>query len=422
MKTLGLAINRSACQFGQPDRPNRSKQHARRKIFAVLVAGILTACSALGAGTTTITFDTLRAGTQVGGQYSHWFSDLSFDTKDQPNNPGGTGLATVVAVGPPAYSGRNVLSIFTQTTEFFGPAWVRGVFGGPHAWLKVWVGSHFTPPVTGVTVTLTAFDVAGNIVASASTVLTIQINAGGVGWMPLLVSDATASIMKFTIDGGSNNDIVIDDVSFDSPYPPAFIPIDIQALLGDGSGAQPNGNYGLKFSLFNQQTSNLPSTQVVTDSVSVTAGLMNAPLSFSPDAFWGQQLSLGIGVKGPSDPDFTPINGPLPIAPAPQALYAYWADSVLALDHGQAVTSLNGLTDAVRLQAGLGITLTTSSNNTIVISTTVAAPSGASPSAAPAAASPDSVLAQLTALKSQNERFEKRISQLEQTVASSNAN
>jgi hypothetical protein len=103
--------------------------------------------------------------------------------------------------------------------------------------------------------------------------------------------------------------------------------------------------------------------------VQVVNGLFTLPLPYDPislgdgSAHW---LNIGVRPSGVPAVQFTPIGPPLPVAPAPQAYYAYTAGTVADLTPGQAVTSLNGLTDAVYVQPGNGITLGTSGNTLII--------------------------------------------------------
>jgi hypothetical protein len=97
--------------------------------------------------------------------------------------------------------------------------------------------------------------------------------------------------------------------------------------------------------------------------------LFTVPLPFDPITMGdGSSRWLNIGVRPSGLPavQFTPVGPPLPITPAPQANYAYTAGVVADLTPGQAVTSLNGLTDAVNLQAANGILLGTNGNTLTV--------------------------------------------------------
>jgi hypothetical protein len=97
--------------------------------------------------------------------------------------------------------------------------------------------------------------------------------------------------------------------------------------------------------------------------------LFNLPLPFDPVAMGdGSVRWLKLGVRPTLVPavQFTPLSSPFALTPTPQAYYAYSAGTVADLAPGQAVTSLNGLTDAVILQAGSGIVLGTNGNTLIV--------------------------------------------------------
>lgn len=129
-----------------------------------------------------------------------------------------------------------------------------------------------------------------------------------------------------------------------------------------------NGSYDFTVQLLHAPSNGLAASQLATQTVQVVNGLFNMPLPFDPIAMGdGSAHWLNLGVRPSALPglpavQFTPLSAPLPIAPTPQAYYAYSAGVVADLMPGQAVTSLNGLTDAVQLQAGNGIILGTNGN------------------------------------------------------------
>jgi hypothetical protein len=157
-------------------------------------------------------------------------------------------------------------------------------------------------------------------------------------------------------------------VNFPFPYP--FF----QGLLSSNNVpfGLLTGSYQFQLQLQTSLSGNvLAVTPAVTQTVQVVNGLFNVPMPFDPISMSdGADRWLNISVR-PDDPNlpavqFTPIT-PLQINPTPQAFYAYTAGVVADLSPGQAVTSLNGLTDTVNLQAGNGIALA-ASGNTITIS------------------------------------------------------
>jgi hypothetical protein len=174
---------------------------------------------------------------------------------------------------------------------------------------------------------------------------------------------------------------LVPDIPPDPPpwvfYYPAHLVIPyglIQGVIDNGSNTPPvltnlvNGPYNFKLQLVNSISNGLAVSPVVTQTVQVVNGLFTAPLPFDPDSFINPAW-LNISVAPPNGTSFTPIGPPLPMTPTPQAYYAYTAGAVADLTPGQAVTSLNGLTDAVNLQAGNGISLGIS-GNAITISAT----------------------------------------------------
>jgi len=173
---------------------------------------------------------------------------------------------------------------------------------------------------------------------------------------------------------------------------------------GINTGA--NGSYDFTLQLLNGPSNGLALSQVVTQTVQVVNGLFSLPLPFDPATVGDASSWLSIAVRptGVAGAPFTPLNSPLPIAPTPQAYYAYSAGVVADLAPGQAVTSLNGLTDAINLQAGTGIILGTN-GNTLMLSTQPAAVSDRNLKTGFMAVKPEDILARLAALPIQSWRF-----------------
>jgi hypothetical protein len=129
-----------------------------------------------------------------------------------------------------------------------------------------------------------------------------------------------------------------------------------------------SGPFDFRIQLLNAPSNGLAITPMYTQSVQVVKGVFNLPLPFEDNAMCdgsARWLSLGIRPSGVPAVQFTPLS-PMPLTPTPQAYYAYSAGTVADLGPGQAVISLNGLTDAVNLQAGPGIVLGTNGNNLII--------------------------------------------------------
>lgn len=168
-----------------------------------------------------------------------------------------------------------------------------------------------------------------------------------------------------------------------------------------------NGAYDFTLQLLHAPTNGLATSQLATQTVQVVNGLFNLPLPFDPismgdgSAHW---LSLGVRPSGLPAVQFTPLNPPLPLTPTPQAFYADTAGSVADLAPGQAVTSLNGLTDAVNLQAGGGIVLGTN-GNTITVSAQPGVVSDRNLKADFTTVQPEEILARLVALPIQGWRY-----------------
>jgi hypothetical protein len=165
-----------------------------------------------------------------------------------------------------------------------------------------------------------------------------------------------------------------------------------------------SGTFDFKSQLYNAPSNGLAISQVFTQTVQVVNGLFNLPLLFDPISVGDRSshwLNIGVRPTG-SNVDFTPLNPPLPLTPAPQAFYAYTAGVVADLMPGQAVLSLNGLTDAVNLQAGSGIIIGTNGNNLTI---TAAAGSDRNIKTDINAIKPDDILNRLTLLPISSWRY-----------------
>jgi hypothetical protein len=140
-----------------------------------------------------------------------------------------------------------------------------------------------------------------------------------------------------------------------------------------GGTLPPSGSFDFTLQMLNGPSNSLAVSPVYTQSVQVVKGVFNLPLPFEANAMCdgsARWLSIGARPSGVPAVQFTPVGPPMPITPTPQAYYAYSAGVVADLTPGQAVTSLNGLTDAINLQAGQGIIIGTN-GNTLTISAAV---------------------------------------------------
>lgn len=203
-----------------------------------------------------------------------------------------------------------------------------------------------------------------------------------------VIDDYVAPNSGVTNETQINVSALVPDIPPDPPfwerfYPSRFSFIYFQGLLNSTNPAPPftnrfiNGSYDFLLQLLAAPTNGLAISEVVTQTAPVVNGLFNLPLPFDPITVSdGSSRWLSIGVRPSALPavQFTPIGPPLPLTPTPQAIYAYTAGSVADLTPGQAVTSLNGLTDAINLQAGNGIFLGTN-GNTLTISAVAGVPS-----------------------------------------------
>jgi hypothetical protein len=186
----------------------------------------------------------------------------------------------------------------------------------------------------------------------------------------LIIDDYTDPVSGHTNESFIYVPAVVPDVPPNLP-PWAYAPPPIQNVFFQGiiyytnQYLPPtNGFFDLKFQLYNAPSNGVAISQVFTQTVQVANGLFNVALPFDPITVSGRSshwLNIGVRPTG-SNGDFTPLSKPLPMTPTPQAFYAYTAGVVADLTPGQAVTSLNGLTDALILQAGSGIILGTNGN------------------------------------------------------------
>lgn len=167
-----------------------------------------------------------------------------------------------------------------------------------------------------------------------------------------------------------------------------------------------NGPYDLAMQLVDSTSNSYAASRSATQTVQVVNGLFTVPLPFEPVTMDdGSERWLNISVRPSGLPavQFTPL-APLPLVPAPQAYYAYTAGVVADLTPGQAVTSLNGLTDAVNLQAGVGIIFDTNGNS-IIIAAQPGVGSDRNIKTDFMAVNPQAILARLAALPIQSWRY-----------------
>jgi hypothetical protein len=161
-----------------------------------------------------------------------------------------------------------------------------------------------------------------------------------------------------------------------------------------------NGAYDFTVQLVAAASNGLPVGPISTQTVQVVNGLFNMPLPSDLGGFCdgsAHWLSLAVKPSGLPAVQFNPLNPPLPLTPTPQALYAYSAGVVADLVPGQAVTSINGLTDAVYLQPGNGIVFGTN-GHTLTISAQPGVPSDQNIKTDFTRVKPEDILAKLVAL------------------------
>jgi hypothetical protein len=181
--------------------------------------------------------------------------------------------------------------------------------------------------------------------------------------------------------------------------------VDVGTNQTGGTLIPTNGNYDLLLQLLLAPTNGPVISQVVTQRVPIINGLFTVPLPGEPAMYHNgasRYLSIGIKPAGGSG-GFTQVNPPMPITPGPQALYAFSAGTVADLMPGQAVTSVNGLTDALNLQPGPGIAISINGNLMTISATGTPSDRNIKTDFAPVSA--EKILAQLAALPISSWRY-----------------
>ncbi len=228
-----------------------------------------------------------------------------------------------------------------------------------------------------------------------------------------VIDDYTDPTSGTNIETRINVTAVVPDIPPDPPpfhsIPPFEVPWYLQGFLGPHTpnpGPQFNGSFDFEMQMMDAPTNGYAVSQVITQAVVVSNGLFNMPSPFDPSSLASgasRWLSIAVRPTG-SNVAFTPINPPLAITPTPQAFYAFTAGTVADLAPGQAVTSLNGLTGAVNLQAANGIILGTN-GNTLLIAATGSGPSDRNLKTGFTAVNPEAILSQVAALPIASWRF-----------------
>lgn len=192
----------------------------RAGMVAALAAtcGIAAPGAAVAATTTTINFDDLAPGTTVSTQYDAQGVDFA------------TGIVggnvycypvIVTAAGGQAQSGTQVADTSCADGEFPDSS-VRGTLDNSADSVSVYTG--FSPtepgPPPNTAVTLTAYDVAGQVVKT--TTATVPASQGT--HTLLAVSSSSPDIVAFDVTASGPN-VSVDDLTFDNPggVPPDFV-------------------------------------------------------------------------------------------------------------------------------------------------------------------------------------------------------
>jgi hypothetical protein len=156
-------------------------------------------------------------------------------------------------------------------------------------------------------------------------------------------------------------------------------------------GLAASGNYDFSFALFDAETGgNQLAGPLGINTVTVADGLFLVTLDFGPGVFTGPPRWLEVSVRASGTQDFTLLNPRQGLNASPYAIFANEAAAVAEggigsaaiqdasivatkISSGQVVKSINGLTDAVTLQAGANISLTANDNNLVLSASSGAA-------------------------------------------------
>ena len=224
-----------------------------------------------------------------------------------------------------------------------------------------------------------------------------------------IIDDYTDPASGLTNESRINVTAVVPDIPPNWAYAPLPIPNPFyQGILYTNEvpmKTNANGTYDFTFQLFDAPSNGLPVGPVVTQTVQVVNGLFSLPLPFEPASIdWGDRwLDMSVRPSSPSGA-FTGL-GRQPIAPAPQALYAYSAGVVSNLSPNQAVLSLNGITGNALLQGGPGIQVTLNGDGRTLTISQTGSPSDRNIKTDFATVKPEEVLNRLVSLSIHSWRF-----------------
>jgi hypothetical protein len=184
---------------------------ARVAILAALVlsVSVITPTKVLAATTTTIGFDDLSPGTTVSTQYAA--QGVDFATGIVNNNVYCYPVIQAVASGM-AQSGTQVADASCANGEFPDSS-IRGDLSNSAQNVSVYAGfSPSSTPPTTASVTLTAYDISGAVVNTA----TQTVTAGAGTHTQLSVSSSSPNVVAFDVTSTQAN-VSIDDLTFDNP-------------------------------------------------------------------------------------------------------------------------------------------------------------------------------------------------------------
>jgi hypothetical protein len=175
------------------------------------------------------------------------------------------------------------------------------------------------------------------------------------------------------------------------PFPAFRLQAQVTAFTYNGrlndNGIPANGTYQMRFILYDVTTGGKAvGFPVTVSSVDVVNGLFTASPDFGPTVFTGAPLWLEVGVQRSDAAVLTTLTPRQALTAAPYAVYANTAGGIAGgavtgpsikdaaisaakIADGQVVKSLNGLTDALKLEAGPNVMITPRGSSLVISAT-----------------------------------------------------
>ena len=130
------------------------------------------------------------------------------------------------------------------------------------------------------------------------------------------------------------------------------------------NGVPSNGTYQIRFILYDAVTDGNPVAQAIyVTPVNVVNGLFTVTLDFGATVFTGAPRWLDVAVRRMDQPSLVTLTPRQGLTSSPYAIYANTAGTIAG---GQIVKSVNGLSDAVKLEAGSNVSITPNGNSLVI--------------------------------------------------------